>query len=357
MADSLTVVSLYSGAGGLDLGFAQAGFRPILANEIVPAAAQTHSLLHTITDPQWKTAAVNFNDTEVVTADVRDIMSEFYKGQADIVIGGPPCQGFSVAGHMDPRDPRSRHVFNFLDVVKIIRPRAFVMENVAALARSPKWVEIRHRLVDEVSADYKTFMFVLNAAEWEVPQKRERMFFIGVPLDAADVDLTPKDLGPITVRNVLSTLPTWGDPGNNTLSTAKIVPAKNPILRRSPYAGMIFNGQGRVINLDAPSPTLPASMGGNRTPIIDQRALTERAVPWIETYHHRLAVEGENPLSELPKDAFLRRLTVEEAAALQTFPKDMPFQGPRSEKFRQIGNAVPPVLALAVAEAVKAVLI
>ena len=107
-----------------------------------------------------------------------------------------------------------------------------------------------------------------------------------------------------------------------------------------------FNGQGRPLDLDKPSSTLPASMGGNRTPIIDQEQLDSGAEPWIREYHSRL-MRGRPPLKKVPKR--LRRLTVDEAAAIQTFPHDLEWAGPQSAQFRQIGNAVPPILAKAVA--------
>ena len=131
---------------------------------------------------------------------------------------------------------------------------------------------------------------------------------------------------------------------------AKITLAKNPVLRKSPYAGMLVNGQGRPVNLASTVNTLTASMGGNKTPIIDENALRNGAKPWIEGYHERL-VGGRGVEDVVP--AYLRRLTVTEAALLQTFPPSFVFEGPQSSKFRQIGNAIPPKLAESVALAVK----
>jgi DNA (cytosine-5)-methyltransferase 1 len=132
---------------------------------------------------------------------------------------------------------------------------------------------------------------------------------------------------------------------------ARVTTARKPVLRRSPYAGMLFNGQGRPLNLDAPAPTLPATMGGNRTPIIDQEQLDDGSDPWVVDYHHRLWHERKKPLRRVPSR--LRRLTTEEAAAIQTFPLDMKWEGTLSQQFRQIGNAVPPTLAYHVAAAIR----
>ena len=353
-SNGLTFVSLYSGAGGLDLGFARAGFTPVFANDIDPYAVQTYNKLHQVRDPEWREAARRFEGHSSVCGDVRVAGANLTEGMADLVVGGPPCQGFSVAGRMDPNDPRSRHVFDFLGLVAKVKPRAFVMENVAALARNRRWADIIEDLKDMASLDYKVELVLLNASHWGVPQARERMFLVGVPHGGPDFALPePPTLdSPPTVRSALSALPHAGEPGNDSLCTAIITLAKSPILRRSPYAGMLFNGQGRAMGLDRPAPTLPASMGGNRTPIVDEGDLYDGDSPWIVDYHRRLFVEGKKSLSKLPSEARLRRLTVEEAAAIQTFPNDVPWQGAQSARFRQIGNAVPPKLAYEVASAV-----
>lgn len=353
LGEGRTFVSLYSGAGGLDLGFARAGFTPVFANDIVLDATATHSRLSQIQDPEWAETAKRFQGHTAVAADVRAIHHMLTEGMADVVVGGPPCQGFSVAGRMDPEDPRSKHVFDFLGLVKKVRPRAFVMENVAALARNKRWSDVIRSLQDTAGANYRVELVVLNASHWGVAQARERMFLIGTPASGPGLEWPEPptvDLPPST-RSVIASLPPAGEPGNEGICTAKVTLAKNPILRKSPFAGMLFNGQGRVINLDKPAPTLPASMGGNRTPIIDLDQL-EGGDPWIVEYHERLFYRGQPPLSEVPTHARMRRLTVQEAAAIQSFPRDVPWQGRQSAVFRQIGNAVPPLLGYAVAKTV-----
>jgi DNA (cytosine-5)-methyltransferase 1 len=353
---SLTFASLYSGCGGLDLGFARAGMRPVWANDIDAHAVATYNQIPAIRDPQWREAARLFEGHRAVAGDISAAGCALERGTADLVVGGPPCQPFSRAGRMDPADPRARHVFEFLAMVDRVRPRAFVMENVAALARSRRWAGVIARLATAASG-YDTTLVVLNASHWGVPQARERMFLIGMPRGHGRLALPP---GPTTrhppdAGSALARLPTAGHPGNASLCTARITPARAPVLRRSPFAGMLFNGQGRPVDLARPAPTLPATMGGNRTPVIDLDQLEHGATPWVAGYHRQLA-GGMPPLRELPPEARLRRITVEEAAALQAFPAGMPWRGPRSVCFRQVGNAVPPVLAWHVASAVRAAL-
>lgn len=340
MTKDLTFVSTYSGCGGLDLGFCEAGFEPVWANDIDPDAVATYNSFSALTS----------NGHRAVAGDIRsqDIPR---RGAAKLVVGGPPCQGFSVAGRMDPNDPRSKHVWDFMGVVRRIQPEAFVMENVKALAINRRWSDLRNALVREASnMGYETRLFLLDSSHFGVPQARERMFLMGVR-GGNKVSIRPvTEDQPPSVRHALGMLPPFGQDGNDSICSAKITPAKKPVMRKSPFAGMLFNGQGRPLDLDRPALTLPASMGGNRTPIVDQYQIDHGGESWVVGYHAHLAAGGE-PVQEVPKR--LRRITVEEAAALQTFPKEASWSGSQSAQYRQIGNAVPPRLAFHVAEAVK----
>lgn len=331
-----TVISLYSGAGGMDLGFIQAGFEIVWANDVDPLAVQTYR--------------ENVGD-HATCGDVREVLMPAIS--PDLVIGGPPCQGFSVIGRMRADDPRSEHVFRFLETVEQLRPRAFVMENVKSLGANPRWAPLRAELRRRAAeAGYGTRLMVLNAAHHGVPQARERMFLVGVRDGEAPPEPTATTLdAPLTVRDALAGLPRFGTPGNDTVSGARVIPTCKPVMRPAAHVGsLLFNGSGRPLHLDRPAKTLPASMGGNATPIIDQDEFEHGAEPWVVGYHQHLAAGG-GPFSTAPQR--LRRLTVEEAAALQSFPGGFRFCGARVAQYRQVGNAVPPRLAYVVAEVVR----
>lgn len=333
-----SAISLYSGAGGLDLGFTRRGFDVHWAIDNDPFAVATY----------------NANlEPRAVCGDVRRIDPPSAL-RPTLVIGGPPCQGFSVIGRMDPKDPRSQHVDHFFDVVVHLRPRAFVMENVKALAASPRWGAVRERLLDRATAlGYERSLFVLNAQDFNVPQARERMFLVGIRGAAPEHPVATTAGSPPTVRSALERLARFGEPGNDASCAARVIPASKPIMRPTAHRGsLLFNGSGRPLELDAPAKTLPASMGGNATPIIDQEELEHGAEPWVVEYHRRLQ-SGGRPLKCAPDR--LRRITVQEAAALQTFPPGWTFGGPRVAQYRQVGNAVPPNLAEAVALSVRRV--
>jgi len=340
MADApLTAISLYCGAGGLDLGFKRAGFELEWAIDSDPWAVRTYA------------DAVG---PHAVCGDVLEVDAPAHL-RPDLVIGGPPCQGFSVIGRMDPLDPRSRHVTHFLDVVERFEPRAFVMENVKALAANPRWSALRTQLEARARRlGYSVELFVLNAADYDVPQARERMFMVGIRGTRPLKPMTTTAGSPPTVRSALSALPPVGKPGNDGVCKARVVPARVPIMRPTAHKGsLLFNGSGRPLFLDGPAKTLPASMGGNATPIVDQDELERNAPAWVVEYHARLLAGGK-PRRRAPKR--MRRITVQEAAALQTFPPSMTFHGPQVAQYRQIGNAVPPKLAHAVALSVRAAL-
>jgi len=338
MKSRVRAVSLFSGAGGMDLGFAKAGFEIVWANDFNKAACETHAL--------------NFKDTEVHCGSIMDFDYRRDIPDCDLVFGGPPCQGFSVAGKMDPDDPRSKLVFEFQKVVAAKRPRYFVMENVAALGCLGKFAAVRNALLEEYARlGYQVECRVLNSQEYGTPQRRERMIMIGT-LDRPERMPFPKpSKRRIAARSVLARLDPPGQGNNQGVCTARITMAVRPVMRVSPYAGMMFNGLGRPIDLDRPCQTLPASMGGNKTPFIDTRRLADPNAPdWLVATHAALAA-GANP-AQFAVPTYFRRITVSEAAALQGFPSKFVFCGSQCDKYRQIGNSVPPPFAERIAKSV-----
>lgn len=333
----------------MDIGFQTAGFDIVFANDIDTNACNTYDLNHSV---------------KISRGDIRNYKEKLksLKG-TDIVFGGPPCQGFSVAGKMDPKDQRSELIWSFFDTVELIFPKAFVCENVKALAVNSRWDSVRKRLIERADLlGYYTLLIVLNSADYGVPQLRERMFLIGLRKDLCTVQ--PKMLNsslinsihnkrsqPKPIEVLIKKLGSAGSKSNPRTCPAKITFAKNPILRKSPFAGMLFNGAGRPVNSKGLALTLPASMGGNKTPIIDEGEIFESRKSFIVDYHKHLTSGGDPYTGEVPNR--LRRLTVDEAIAIQTFPSDYLMSGSQTAVYKQIGNAVPPKLSKVVAETIK----
>ena len=337
-------ISLFSGAGGMDVGFAKAGIKILWANEIDKDACDTYEANHPESHMERGDLLEKYDD-----------LGSFKN--IDFVFGGPPCQGFSVAGKMNPKDKRSTLLWSFLDVIEIVSPLAFICENVKALATLDKWAFVRDRFIRSAeNLGYSCFPFVLNASNYGVPQKRERVFFVGILNKKLSPEIFTSRLKkrekPLkSVRDTIYHLGPSGTLKNPLTCTAKITLATNPVLRKSPYAGMLFNGLGRPIDIEGASATLPASMGGNKTPIIDESVLYGLDdYNWVINYHKELLECKTKPVfHEVPSR--LRRLTINEAMLIQTFPEDYRFCGSKTSIYKQIGNAVPCLLAEIVARA------
>nr|UDO46898.1 DNA (cytosine-5-)-methyltransferase [Pandoravirus massiliensis] len=402
-ARPMTVASVFCGAGGLDLGFEAAGFKVVVAVDrdrdavqtyranVAPVAVVADILDYHLPPPPPPPGTIfgckscddnnqNNNYNENNYNENNNENNDDAHRRYDVLIGGPPCQGFSIGGRMDAADGRSALVWQFARLVGEASPRAFVMENVAALATHPKWRPTRDALVAALAAHgYDVAWCLVDAKHFDVPQTRKRAFLIGLALDQANDDDDTRgarksaqavvdtviarrvvDRPPPTVRQALAGMPPPGVAPNSAPCRARVTLARRPDLRPTPYAGHLFNGGGRPLDPDAPSGTLLASMGGNRTPVIDTAATitstttsTSTTTPWFVAYHAALC--AGTPPPPVPPDR-VRRLTVAEAAALQTFPRGFAFAGSQSSQYRQVGNAVPPRLARAIADALADVL-
>ena len=333
----------------MDVGFKKANILPQLANDIDPDACESYRKNHP--------------EHPILQGDIKGYVADLKKHKgADFVFGGPPCQGFSIAGKMNPSDVRNELLMVYAKIVDVISPKIFVCENVKALAVLEKWNSIRNGFLERMRKNYIVGMAILNSRDFGVPQNRERVFFVGIHKDILDIPTLPweknliKELSffkktPISIREVVAGLGPAGSKNNKRTCKAKITFAKTPILRRSPYAGMLFNGAGRPLPSEGQSSTLPASMGGNKTPIIDEGVIFNQQTSFVEGYHAHLLQGGKPYSGEAPKQ--LRRMTVDECLAIQTFPNDYCLHGKQSSMYRQIGNAVPCVLAYSVAQAAR----
>lgn len=341
----VSAVSLFTGAGGMDIGFEKAGANVIYANEIDKNAAATYKLNHP--------------ETIMYIGDIHDCMDVMreYKN-VDIVFGGPPCQGFSVIGKMNPKDERSQLIWSFLDAVEIIQPKAFVMENVKALAVLKKWKTVRDEYILRAKKmGYECIPFVINAADYNTPQKRERVFFVGIKRaedfreELCGYIQEQKRFAP-HIRELFADLGPAGTEKNPKTCNAKITYAINPVMRKIPYDCLMFNGIGRPIDPDGYSRTITASMGGNMTLIVDEKYLHDSSADnWIQSYYNKLINHEITPKFEEAPER-LRRLTINEARRIQTFPEEYIFFGAKTSVYKQIGNAVPCEMAYTIANAV-----
>ena len=313
---ALTSIDLFCGAGGLSLGLERAGFEPLMGLDSSADAIATYNRAFPKADALCR-SVVGYDFTQ-------------WRG-VDLIAGGPPCQPFSNGGKrlakLDERDMLPE----FARAVNEARPRAFILENVAGLL-APRNRDYLAEVLALFCSDYTVLPpRLVNAADYGVPQKRLRVMIVGLLRGSLDFPAPTHPAGKqIAAGTVLRR-----DEVQGVANPSKVVYAKSPDLRQSPYAGQLFNGGGRAINLTQPAPTVLASAGGNKTHFID-------AHDEVPPYHKHLRDGGK------PREGALsggRRLTVLESALLQTFPRDMVFEGARSSQYTQVGNAVPPRLA------------
>jgi DNA (cytosine-5)-methyltransferase 1 len=332
------IVDLFAGAGGMTLGFHRAGFRSVFAVEIDAAAAKTYTS--------------NFG-TYVYPGPIEDI-DQF--PTADVIIGGPPCQGFSPLGR--DRDDHSRAAMNdlwkeYLRAVRQVRPSVFVVENVPEFLKSAQFETFKRTLRrDKHLKDYEIIADVLNAADYGVPQRRRRGIVIASRIGAPRFPLATH--GPnsasgksyVTVRDVIGDLPL--EPTGEDLHVGRNPkPTSIERYRAVPEGGNRFD-------LAKNSPHLLPDCWKNKptgTTDVFGRLWWDRPSFTIRTEFFK-PEKGRylHPQAHRP-------ITHREAARLQTFPDDFVFEGSKIEIARQIGNAVPPFLAESVAGSVRRLLL
>jgi DNA (cytosine-5)-methyltransferase 1 len=313
-------IDLFAGAGGLSLGLEAAGFSFVAAVEADLDASASYMAHH--------------DATTVFRTDIAAVDFRTWAGSVDLVAGGPPCQPFSVGGkRLAAGDPRNG-MPQFVRAVAAIRPRAFLLENVAGLAASTKRTYLGDILGQLENLGYDVNWQILQAADYGVPQLRRRLFVVGSRGGASGGFAFPAPThgrrGWRPAGAVLGPEQPAGEPNH-----AIVTYARHPSLRRGPYHGHLYNGGGRPIELCRPAPTMLASMGGNKTPWLDTLGV-------VPAYHQHLVAGGAPRQGRVPG---ARRITVDEAALVQSFPSGSRFAGRRTSQYRQVGNAVPPLLA------------
>ncbi|MBM3934346.1 MAG: DNA (cytosine-5-)-methyltransferase [SAR202 cluster bacterium] len=319
----MKVIDLFSGAGGLSLGVKRAGFEIVACVEINRDAMDTY-ISH-------DADATHFNQ------DVRSVDFRRYRGIADLVIGGPPCQPFSVGGLRRASDDSRDMIPEFIRCLDEAQPEVFLLENVPGLLLKRARPYFESVLTRLASRGYILNWAVLNSADYGIPQRRRRLFVMGSKRN--QLKFPQPSHGPDASVPHVRALDILGNEPIGEAPNCQVKFAKFPDLRPSPYAGHIYNGGGRPIDPDGPSHTILASSGGYKTHWID----TENVAP----DYHRYLMSGGPPRAGAVPGA--RRLSVEECAILQTFPRELKFRGRRSAQYIQVGDAVPPDLAYSVA--------
>lgn len=351
-------IDLFAGAGGMSLGFEQAGFDIAAAVEIDPIHCAVHEY--------------NFPDCATICASVADLTGESVRRRAglgardiDAVFGGAPCQGFSMIGKRVFEDPRNRLVFHYVRLVRELRPKYCVFENVKGLTlgRHKQFLEELIALLDDAGYDVLTPYRVLNAADFAVPQDRRRLFLIGARRGLRLPDY-PRPTESATVEEAIGDLPDADDFSELALVDSVEV----EFATHAGYARRLRGldddprdfGYRRIFDPNV----LTSSLRTGHTELSRQRfAETSHGKTEPVSRFHKLDPQGRcNTLragTDSARGAFTsprpihpyraRVITVREAARLHSYPDWFRFHITKWHGFRQIGNSVPPLLGRAVA--------
>ena len=309
--DAYAFVDLFSGAGGITQGFWQAGYKPVASVELVPIASATH--------------VRNFPNCPHFCGDIREFSPAEWLLKTDtsevqVVVGGPPCQGFSVAGRRDPNDERNRLFMEFVRVVREVKPWYVVMENVPGILTMKDGL-VKSAIIEEFSnAGYPNMsVAILESAEYGVPQIRPRAIFIanrfGLPNPYPKAQLKVTEYSPI--ESAISDLPAYSPIPEINHEWTRHSKEFMDRISKVPPGGSLYDTFADAFKRQypgVPAMTVKENHGGTH----------------IHPHLNRV-------------------ISAREMARLQTFPDSFIFEGPMKKAMWQIGNAVPPRLAECIA--------
>lgn len=319
-----TVIDLFCGAGGLSKGFEMNGFHVIGGIDFDKASIETFSKNH----PN-STAVCG----DIKNIDAKEFLKSISRKSVDVIVGGPPCQGFSMAGKRDSKDPRNSLFKEFLRFVRELEPKWFVMENVPGIliSRTSDGKLVKEIIKKEFEKiGYKLEYRKLNSADYGVPETRKRVIFIGTK----NHEITyprPTHSNKFRMNVALEKIKPWVPVGEVLLNKRQVDKSffHSPKMIKGFIGRKVRNersGRGfgfQVLDLKRPSYTISA----------------------------RYWKDGSDALVKY-SDNEMRMLTPLEVARIQSFPDNFIFCGSKRDQYRQIGNAVPPLLAGAVAQVI-----
>lgn len=328
----MEVISLFSGCGGLDLGFEKAGFKIPIANEYDPTI--------------WATFKVNHPKTKLIEGDIRDICENDFPNEVDGIIGGPPCQSWSEAGSLRGiNDSRGKLFYDYIRILRSKQPKFFLAENVSGMLANRHSEAVQNIIAMFRDCGYDVSVTLVNAKDYGVAQERKRVFYIGFRNDLGISFTFPKgstadDYKKLTLRDVIWDLQFFAVPAaEKNYHNSKAV--NNNEYFTGAYSP-IFMSRNRVKSWDEQAFTVQAS--GRQCQLHPQAPKMK-----FIAQNKREFVRG--------KEDLYRRMTIREIARIQGFPDDFKFIYENTDDaYKMIGNAVPVNLAYEIATAIKNVL-
>ncbi len=364
--DGPAFIDVFAGAGGLSLGLEDAGFENIATNEIVPEFLETYYLNR------------NIDLSNLHCGDIKDFDINNFKGlnngEVSLVVGGPPCQGFSNANRQRLIDDPRNHLYKyFIEFINMVSPKFFIMENVRGMLN--KGDEIMDDFSNKLGHNYQTTIFMLNAKEFGLPQHRERVFLIGTKDKNVDLNEVKEELlntkaeEHIPIKDALYGLPKLGNKEkkggyveNDSVGYKFRI---NPVDQKdsNAYLDTINKSQSNLLSnhmnrYNNPRDVeiftlLPQGKDSTHESIKEIMPYVSRTGAFKDKYFKlRENHVSKTITAHMDKDcnSYIhpnqpRGLSPREAARIQSFPDDYIFMGPKNKWYTQIGNAVPPQLA------------
>lgn len=337
-----TVLDLFCGCGGLSYGFIEAGFKVVLGID------------------HWKDAIITFEknhkDAVGLVADLfnetpEQISQKTGISKVDIIVGGPPCQGFSIAGKRMVDDERNQLYKSFVSFVDFYNPKIFLLENVPNIVSMGKGIVKDNIIEDFEQLGYKVVYKVLMASEFGVPQNRKRAFFVGIKGNKEFVFPTRNTENLVTAKEAISDLP------ENTITNGGQY-VENP---KSEYQKLIRENSKGIFNHETTNHSEQTTEiislvpdGGNYKNLPAEFQKTRNVnIAWTRLNSSKPSFTIDTGHRHHFHYEFNRVPTVRESARIQSFPDEFIFSGSKTSQYKQVGNAVPPILAKVLAETLK----
>lgn len=349
-----TVLDLFSGAGGLSRGFYDAGYDVVLGVDFDESAL--------------KTFKANHGSAEVMKLDLFDhsnidVIINFLKERnikLDVLVGGPPCQGFSVAGPRDMNDKRNTLYTAMVKLAERVKPQAVVLENVPGMVQTNGGIGAKRVVEDFAKIGYRMVPKLLYAPDYGLPQIRKRVFFVGLRDNEEDFKFPEPTVGKadyVTCEEAIGDLPPlqtdegeiiYGDDVQDYLCSAQNEYQK----KMRAHSNKVYNHIGSIPIEKTKHMISLVPEGKNYKALPEEYRGIYKYHEALTRYHSK---KPSNTINTGHRSHFHykwnRIPTVRESARLQSFPDDFIFYGNKSQQYRQVGNAVPPLLGQVVAEA------
>lgn len=361
----MNVIDLFAGCGGLSLGFKMAGFKSILASDIDENCKLTYT--HNFPD-------VPFICQDITTITQVDLLKYIDGRNVDVIIGGPPCQGFSLANKRrdnNNTDPRNQLFYHYLKILTWVQPKAFVLENVKGLLSMQNGKVIKEIVRCFTEAGYNVDFKILKASDFGVPQVRERVIVIGIRTDLQRIPMFPMPLGkaPVTVDEAISDLP-YLEAGQGEENVAYACAPQNAYQQMMrAHSDIVHNHIAMKHTARLVERFKAIKAGQSLVDVWETHGAVKRGNPTekstVKFSQNNQRLFGDKPAPTIAasfQSNFIhphcdRNFTAREGARLQSFPDDFIFYGFRTKmswekglsQYQQIGNVVPPLLAYAIA--------